>query len=259
MDQLQANRGTVLALGAASVALWAFFITMALGLGGPVVGTFSRLMMPMTAAWSPASVAAVFFMWAVMMAAMMLPSAVPMVLAYRTLDRHRDRGPGSAHATAFAAAYLLVWAAFSLAATVLQWWLQAVGLVSAMGASTTPWFAGGLLLAAGTVQVTPLKQACLRKCRTPIGFLTINWRDGAGGAAELGLRHGVFCLGCCWALMLLPFVAGTMNLLWMAVLTGVVTAEKVLPHGETLSRAIGLALAAAGMALLYAAWRGAVF
>ncbi len=237
--------GTAVTLVAVCVTLWVAFAALAGGIGGLHMHSLMPLMMPATAAWSPAMVGAVFAMWAVMMAAMMLPSAVPMALTFAALDRRSGRHLG--RTTGFVLAYLATWVGFSLAATMLQWWLQALGLVSAMGASTTPWFAGGLLLAAGAVQFTDLKQACLRKCRTPIGFLAMEWREGAAGAAMMGLRHGVFCIGCCWALMLLPFVAGTMNLLWMAVLAAIVAVEKIAPHGHALSRAIGVVLAAAGL------------
>lgn len=240
-----ANARTAAALAAACAGLWSAFVVLAEGLGGPAVRPLVQLMMPATVAWSPVVAAAVLAMWAVMMAAMMLPSAVPMVLTFAALDRRSGRG--HCHTAAFALAYLVVWLGFSLAATAVQWWLQGLGLVSTVGASTTPLFAGGLLLAAGSVQFTPLKQACLRKCRSPVGFLVTEWRAGATGAAAMGLRHGAFCLGCCWALMLLPFVAGTMNLLWMVVLTALVTVEKVAPHGEAVSRTMGVALAAAGL------------
>ncbi len=243
-------------LGVACAGLWAAFIALVYGVGGPYTHHLMQLMMPTTTAWSPAMAGAVFTMWAVMMAAMMLPSAVPMALTFAALDRRGERGHG--RTTGFVLAYLVTWTGFSLAATLVQWWLQGLGLVSAMGVSTTPLFAGGLLLAAGAVQFTSLKQACLRKCRTPVGFLATEWREGAVGAATMGLRHGAFCVGCCWALMLLPFVAGTMNVLWMAFLTGIVTLEKIAPHGETMSRRIGVLLVAAGL-LTVGGWAVSAF
>lgn len=247
-----ADARTAAALIAACVGLWLAFLALAHGLGGAPTRHLVHLMMPTTVAWSPATAGAVFAMWAVMMAAMMLPSAIPMASTFAALDR--ARGAGRHRTAGFVLAYLLVWAAFSAAATALQWALFGLGLVSAAGASTTPWFAAGLLVAAGAVQFTELKQACLKKCRTPVGFLLTEWRAGARGAAVMGLRHGAFCVGCCWALMLLPFVAGTMNVLWMAVLTAVVTVEKLAPGGDRLARAIGLVLVATGMVL---PWLGA--
>jgi len=243
-----ADARTAAALIAACLGLWLAFLAMAHGVGGAPMHRLMQLMMPATAAWSPATAGAVFAMWAVMMAAMMLPSAIPMVTTFAALDR--ARGAGGRHRTGFVLAYLAVWVAFSAAATALQWWLHALGLVSAAGVSTTPWLAGGLLVAAGAVQFTDLKQACLAKCRTPVGFLLTEWREGARGAAIMGLRHGAFCVGCCWALMLLPFVAGTMNVLWMAVLTAVVTVEKVAPAGDRISRVIGVVLVAGGLVVL---------
>ncbi len=235
----------LLALGA---LLWLGFAALAEGIGGPATQRLSALMMPADAAWSPAAAAAVFAMWAVMMAAMMLPSAVPMVSSFAALDRSARGGGG--RTAGFLLAYLAVWSGFSLVAAALQWGLQGLGLVDAAGASRTPLLAAGLLVAAGAVQFTPLKQACLRKCRTPLGFLAVEWRPGFRGAAAMGLRHGLFCLGCCWALMLLPFVAGTMNLLWMAVLTAVVALEKLAPRGVLLSRGLGVLLILAGLSIL---------
>jgi len=242
------NARWAVGLAVAGAGLWAVFVALATGAGGAGMANVSRLMMPSTAAWSPAAAGAVFAMWAVMMAAMMLPSALPMVLTFAGLNRG---GPGPV--AGFALAYLAVWAGFGLAATALQWVLQAAGLVSAMGAATTPWAAAGLLAAAGAVQFTSLKQACLAKCRTPVGFLVTEWREGAAGAVRMGVRHGVFCVGCCWAIMLLPFVAGTMNMVWMVVLTLLVAAEKIVPFGPAVSRAIGAGLIAAGLAVALAA------
>lgn len=239
---------TAVWLALAGALCWLAFVAVAAGFGGPASHRLMMLMMPATGAWSPATVAAVFGMWALMMAAMMLPSALPMATSFAALDRGPAKGGG--RTAGFVLAYLAVWVGFSLAATALQWWLQGLGLVNAGGASRTPLLAGGLLLVAGAVQFTPLKRACLRKCRTPLGFLATEWRAGFGGAAVMGLRHGAFCLGCCWALMLLPFVAGTMNLLWMAGLAAVVALEKLAPRGELLSRGFGVLLVAAGLATL---------
>jgi len=236
------------ALLAACLALWAVFLALALGIGGEAMHGLMQLMMPMSAQWSVASAGMVFVMWSVMMAAMMLPSALPMALTFAALDRGQETGGN--RLVGFVAAYLAVWCGFSLGATLLQWWLQGLGLISAAGASTSAWLAGGLLVAAGAMQFSRLKQACLAKCRTPLGFLMTEWREGAAGAARMGLRHGVFCLGCCGALMLLPFVAGTMNIWWMALLTAIVAVEKLAPRAVRFSQVLGLTLLAGGVGVL---------
>ena len=165
--------------------------------------------MPMSD-WSTANWLAVFIMWAVMMAAMMLPTAMPMVTVFATLNRRRSE---AARTVAFVAGYVALWTAFGAAATAAQWALQARGLLSPMIVSMSPALSAALLMIAGVFQFTPLKQACLRACRSPLGFLLTDWRDGLWGAARMGLRHGLYCLGCCWALMALLFVGGAMNLL----------------------------------------------
>jgi predicted metal-binding membrane protein len=209
----------------------------------------ARLTMPMSD-WSTANWLAVFIMWAVMMAAMMLPATLPMVSVFGTLNRRR----GEVRRTlAFVAGYLMLWAAFSAAATVVQWALQTSGLVSPMIVSLSPLLNAALLAIAGIFQFTPLKRVCLRACRSPLGFLLTDWRDGLWGAARMGMRHGLFCLGCCWALMALLFVGGAMNLLWIAALTLLVTMEKLAPKGDLLAKALGALMIAAGAARLM--WR----
>ena len=235
------------ALGLVFVASWGFVAWMTLDMSHPAV----RAMMPVDAAWSASTALAVAVMWAGMMFAMMLPSAAPMILAF---DRVERGDGGSAHATArslvFAGAYLLVWVGFSVAAAGAQWGLQASGLLTPMIVSASAVLSAGLLVLAGLYQLTPLKQACLRHCRTPLGFLMAEWRDGARGAFVMGLRHGLYCAGCCWALMLLLFVAGVMNPVWILFLTVVVALEKwpVLPVG--LTRLFGAVMIAAGAAML---------
>ena len=208
----------------------------------------AQLMMPMSD-WSAANWLAVFVMWAVMMAAMMLPSITPMVLCFANLNRKRSEG---ARTLFFVAAYLALWTAFSGAATAAQWGLQSAGWISPMIVSTSPILSGALLLIAGVFQFTPLKTACLRMCRSPLGFLMSDWRDGLWGAWRMGLRHGLNCLGCCWALMALLFVGGVMNILWIAALTVLVAMEKVAPKGEAVAKALGAVMIGAGIARL--AW-----
>ena len=227
---------------------WAFLDWTVLDMGHPLV----QLMMPMSASWGVASTAAVLVMWAIMMAAMMLPSALPMLLQFLDLAR---RNGETARGRAFVGAYLLVWLVFSIVATALQWGLQAAGWTDPMAASRSAWLTAALLLLAGIYQFSPLKQACLTRCRTPIGFLLGEWRPGARGALVMGLRHGLFCLGCCWALMALLFVGGVMNLAWVAALAIVVALEKLLPRGTWLAAVMGLVLIGAGVFRLLALLR----
>jgi predicted metal-binding membrane protein len=147
----------------------------------------------------------------------------------------------------FVLGYLLVWGGFSVAAALAQWGLHAAALLSATLTTTSPLVGGGLLIAAGAWQLTPLKQACLARCRHPVAWLMTEWRDGAGGALAMGARHGAYCLGCCWALMGLLFVAGVMNLLWVAAITAFVLVEKVAPGGVWVGRATSILLIAAGV------------
>ena len=194
-----------------------------------------QLMMPMSA-WSVANWLAVFTMWTVMMAAMMLPSAAPMVLCFAALNRRRNEG---ARTLLFVAAYLALWAAFGGAAAAAQWALQSIGWVSPMIVSTSSVLSAALLLIAGVFQFSRLKHACLRACRSPLGFLMSDWRDGLWGAWRMGVRHGLYCLGCCWALMALLFVGGVMNLLWIGALAGLVAMEKLAPKGEVAAQVLG--------------------
>lgn len=159
---------------------------------------------------------------------MMVPSATPMVVAYTDWTR-RGPVPGSRvrAINAFLAGYVLVWTGFSLIAAILQVTLERAGLLTAMGATSRPALGGAVLVLAGLFQVTPWKTSCLRRCRTPVGFLFAEWRDGPTGALIMGARHGAYCLGCCWALMAVLFVVGTMHLLWMAAIAAFILA--VLP------------------------------
>jgi predicted metal-binding membrane protein len=191
-------------------------------------------------------------MWWVMMAGMMLPGAAPMILTFATINRRRRaRGQPFAPTALFAAGYLLAWGGFSVAATLAQWGLERLALLSPMDMTTTSARLGGLLfLAAGLYQLTPLKQACLLVCRSPFDFVINHWRDGAVGALRMGVSHGLYCLGCCWILMALLFVGGVMNLLWVAVLAAVVLIEKLFPLGVWMARISGVLLAAHGIRLL---------
>ena len=202
-------------------------------------------------AWSLGYAALMFFMWWIMMIAMMLPSAAPMILLHARIDRQQQPKRGVLTTTAiFAGGYLLAWAAFSLLAIAGQWGLEKSGLLSTMLASTSAALGGGLLVAAGVWQLTPLKQACLRHCRSPVQFLSRHWRGGPAGALWMGALHGAFCLGCCWFLMALLFYGGVMNLYWIVGLALLVLVEKLLPAGHRFGAIAGLMLIAWGGALL---------
>jgi predicted metal-binding membrane protein len=223
-----------------SVLAWAALAWLVIDMGHPL----AQLTMPASSHWSMAQAFAVWVMWAVMMAAMMLPSALPMILAFMKLGTD---AAGVARARSFVAAYLLVWCAFSVAASVAQWGLQAAGWVDPMIVSRSAGLTAVLLLIAGLYQFSPLKRICLASCRTPMAFLLGEWRAGVSGAFVMGLRHGLFCLGCCWALMVLLFVGGAMNLAWVAALSITVAVEKLAPHGERLAKLLGAALIATGL------------
>jgi predicted metal-binding membrane protein len=185
--------------------------------------------------------------WAAMMTGMMLPGAAPMFAAYARVNARNDgRWPPVA---AFALAYISLWVGVSVLGAWVQQWLAGAGLVSHMGASTRPLVSAALLMIAGAYQFSPLKQACLRRCRTPLGFLLTEWRSGVSGALKLGSLHGAECILCCWALMALMFVLGTMNLLWMAALTVLMLVEKTAPAGQIIGRWCGALLILWGVAL----------
>jgi len=188
-----------------------------------------------------------FMMWMVMMAAMMLPSATPMILAYAAISR------GRVHSLAatwlFAVAYLVIWTVFSAAATAGQLALENATLL--YGPSRTTSIVGAALLVfAGMYQLTPLKNACLAHCRSPLGFFMTKWRDGRTGAFNMGVKHGTYCVGCCGMLMGLLFVFGVMNLLWVAALSVLVLLEKIAPFGRAIARVSGVAMLAGAIALM---------
>jgi predicted metal-binding membrane protein len=198
---------------------------------------------PDTAAWSTATLAPLFLMWTEMMVAMMLPSAAPMILTFALVNRKRREQQRPYVPTAlFTIGYLIMWTAFSAAAAVAQWHLHGKALLSPFMVSTSPALAGALLIAAGLFQWTPLKNACLTHCRTPLSFLMNDWREGPLGAIAMGLKHGAYCTGCCWILMMLLFVAGVMNIIWIAIISVLVLAEKAAPNGLSFGKITGAAL-----------------
>jgi predicted metal-binding membrane protein len=191
-------------------------------------------------------------MWAIMMVGMMTPSATPVVLLYARVVRHRSADPKPLAPTgAFFLGYLTVWAAFSVGATALQWSLEQLSLLSPMLVSISPLLSSLCLIAAGVYQWLPSKRVCLRQCRTPVDWLSRRWRAGITGAYRMGLEHGRYCLGCCWALMLLLFVGGVMNLLWVAAIAALILVEKLTAFGRLVGQLGGAALIAAGIITLF--------
>lgn len=202
--------------------------------------------------WSLENYLTMFSMWAVMMVAMMVPSALPMILIYAgSVKKARRDGGNLAPLSVFVLGYIIIWTAFSAGAAFLQLFLQNLGAVNKMMVGTNAWLTGGLLIIAGLYQMSPLKNTCLRFCQHPVMFITKHWRTGTMGALRMGLIHGGYCVGCCWALMILLFVGGVMNLLWVAALAIYVLLEKVIPTPKKWGLYSGLALVLGGVYLAF--------
>ncbi len=227
---------------------WAYTAYLAWDMRGMDMASGRSVSMPMTADWTAGDFGLMFLMWTVMMTAMMVPSAAPMILMFGTVARkRREQARPFVPTGVFVLGYIGVWSAFALGGTLAQWGLHAATLLSPMTMTATPVIGGALLIAAGLFQLTPIKNVCLTECRTPMSFLLIDWREGHRGALSMGVKQGTFCLGCCWILMLLLFVLGVMNILWIAALAGFVLIEKVAPAGSWISRATGVLLAGWGV------------
>src|SRR5689334_12108600 len=259
---LRRDRAIVIAALAVITALaWAYIIWLAddTAMGGMDMTGFRMipagqgLMMPASASWQPFEFAYAFAMWAVMMIGMMTPSAAPMILIYARVGRQAVlSGHPFAASGWFASGYLIAWFGFSLAATSAQWALERAALLTPMMESASAVLGGIVLIAAGIYQWTPVKEACLSYCQAPLTFIMQHggFRSDPSGALALGLRHGLYCIGCCWALMLLLFVGGVMNVLWIAALAALVLLEKALPFGKFVSRIAGCVFIAGGAWLL---------
>ncbi len=236
-------------LAGAGMGMSAFEMTRMsqLGMAGGMAGT--AMMTP--AVWTSGYTILMFFMWWIMMVAMMLPSASPMILLFATVNRkQRETGHPFVATSIFALGYLAAWAGFSLVAVLLQWGFERTALLSPILVGTNVIFGGVLLLVAGAYQLTPIKHACLRHCRSPLAFLSTHWRRGARGALRMGLEHGGYCVGCCWFLMGLLFFGGVMNLYWIVGLALFVLFEKIVPAGHWLGYATGVALLVWGAGML---------
>jgi predicted metal-binding membrane protein len=221
---LRRDRSVVLAgLGVIILLSWAYMGYLAWDMANMMdmsdASMGMEMAMPTFQPWGIVDFFLVFIMWTVMQMAMMTPSAAPMVLTYSKINRQRHAQLKPVLGTAvFYLGYILVWMAFSATAALAQGGLHAATLLSPMMETTSPVLAGIILIAAGVFQFTPLKHACLSHCRTPLGFFMAEWREGKLGALVMGARHGAFCVGCCWLIMALLFVAGVMNLFWIAVI-----------------------------------------
>lgn len=212
-------------------------------------GGMAMAMQP--AVWTLSYAILMFVMWSVMMTAMMLPSAAPLLLLYLKVARKSQTAAEPlAPAAVMALGYIAAWGGFSILATAAQWGLQEARLLSPMLHTTNDWLGGGILIAAGVWQLTPIKAACLRHCRSPVSFLSGHYRPGWMGAFRMGLTHGAYCLGCCWFLMALLFFGGVMNLYWIAGLAAFVLLEKTMPFGHWIGRAAGVGLATWGLSLI---------
>jgi predicted metal-binding membrane protein len=239
----------LLALLGLTLLSWLWLISLSHGMSDKEMASMPGMAMPMRmpAPWIAARFTLTFAMWWVMMVGMMLPSAAPMILMFATVNRKkRMSGQDFVPVSVFTLGYLLVWGLFSAGATVVQWVLDQLAMLSSSLTAISPMVGGALLIAAGIYQFTPLKQACLRHCRSPLGFVLNHWHDGGIGALRMGMEHGAFCLGCCWVLMALLFVVGVMNLLSVAAIAAFVFVEKLLPGGPWIGRIGGGAMVAVG-------------
>lgn len=243
------DRAIVVAgLGILVLLAWLYLLRAARQMAEMEAHAAMGMAMPHMQAWGMADLGLLFLMWAVMMVAMMLPTTVPLVMLVATVDRRRlDRPRPVARTGAFVLGYLAVWIAYGAVAASVQGALHAAALLSPGMVSTSRFLGGAILIAAGIYQWTPLKRACLTSCRSPLTFVMTEWREGSMGAWVMGLRHGLYCVGCCWVLMALLFVAGVMNLAWVAAISAFVLVEKIVPRGDRVAQVAGLALVAAGV------------
>ncbi|MSO63395.1 MAG: DUF2182 domain-containing protein [Acidobacteria bacterium] len=234
-------------LAAVTLISWWHLVRMAAAMNAAAAdkALHAAMGMPEMAAWGGAEFVTLFVMWAVMMIAMMLPSAAPIILLVVGVYRRRGvRAP--VLTTAFGAGYVLAWTTFSGVAAFTQLGLHRAAVLSLDMSTHSAILSGAMLICAGVYQWLPIKGACLTHCRSPLAFLAQEWREGVGGALAMGLRHGLYCVGCCWALMTLLFAAGVMNLFWVGVIAAFVLVEKLAPQGARLGRVAGMLLVAWG-------------
>ncbi|WP_435103531.1 DUF2182 domain-containing protein [Arhodomonas sp. AD133] len=227
-------------LALATVVSWLYLIRMAGGMSAMPADSGFR-------AWPT------FIMWAVMMIGMMVPTAMPGILTLAAAERRMRAARAPTVAYLIAIGYVLAWTAFSVGATAAQWVLHELALLSAAQSLNDPTLAGGLLVVAGAFQLTPVKHACLRYCRSPLGLLVEGFPSCPGSAVSVGMRLGLYCVGCCWALMALMFAGGVMSLFWMALLTFVILLEKVVANWHGFSNLLAAGLVVYGVWLMLGA------
>ena len=233
-------------IGVVSLIAWTYMAKMSMTTG-------SLISVHAAHPWKINDLVSHFIMWVIMMTAMMLPTAGPMILTFSLISRKRRQNQQPYVKTSlFVMGYLMVSAGFSFLMTLLQWGLHNKAHLTSVGASSSYLFSGILLLAAGIFQWSNIKKACLRFCRNPFNFLMPNWKEGRSGALHMGIKHGLLCTGCCWALMLLMFVGGVMNLLWMIVITAIILIEKVAPRGDIFAKIAGIFMGATGIFFIVA-------
>ena len=225
---------------------WAILAWLVIDMCHPI----AMMTMPMSPAWSTSNFTAVFLMWAIMMAAMMLPSALPMIIIHRKMSSTSTNGVTTA---VFTAAYLIIWSVFSIFAVTTQFFAHGLGVLNPSDLTLSTLLSAIVLIAAGGFQFTKLKDTCLKACQSPAGFFMTRWEGGSIGALKMGLSHGLFCLGCCWALMALAFVGGTMNVFWMAILTGLMIFDKQHYFHQQWSTSVGWMLIVTGVLVLFIA------
>lgn len=248
---------TACAIAVIALLAWAYVILLAqqMSVSAASINNTATMSMAMPEpAWRASRFLLTFVMWAVMMVAMMLPSAATLILLYARVGRSAAaNGEVFAPTFWFAAGYVLAWAGFSVLATLAQFALSQAALITPMAAISQHWVGAAVLLAAGFYQWTPLKQTCLTRCRTPLSFIQAHggFKGAAGASVGLGLLHGLYCIGCCWMLMALLFVGGVMNILWIAALAILVLLEKLSPAGPWIARIAGAGFIAAAVWLLF--------
>ena len=221
---------------------WAYLLYMVWGMAN-MDAVADSLLMPSMTDWDGTDLLRVFVMWSIMMAAMMLPSAAPLLFLIARINGGRFSRERALVATGvFGLGYLAVWTGFSVLATLAQWGMLEARLVSPMMDSASPFLSAALLVTAGAYQFSPLKHVCLARCRSPLSALMTQWREGFSGAFAMGFRQGVYCTGCCWLLMALLFVFGVMNLIWIAALSFLVLLEKLLRQPRWVAQVAGALL-----------------
>jgi predicted metal-binding membrane protein len=237
-------------LAGVTAAAWVYVLVYARHMTG---GSMSDAMHSLSRVrpWTMTEFGLRLVMWVAMMVAMMVPTALPVTLIYAGVARKAEKLDSPVSPTfVFVGGYVAMWGLFAVAATAAQRGLEALALLSPQMVSKSPVLGGALLIAAGIYQLTPLKQACLKSCRSPAHFIAQHWRKGTFGALRMGAEHGAYCLGCCWVVMGLLFVGGVMNLLWIAAIAVFVLLEKVAPFGEVGGRLLGAGALVAGALVL---------